>query len=112
MISPDFSSRLCGVDHAAGIICCIRHGKPNAGNAGADKPQRRKIERSLREAARNFRRGKRNCALNDREAKQIGIERCRLGAVNRFTECIAVDDTDHCEQDERAAAGICRWRKH
>ena len=43
----------------------------------------------------------RDRALNDREAKQIGIKRCLLGAVDRFTQRIAVHQPDHREQHQR-----------
>ena len=62
----------------------------DAGDTGADKPQRRKRRGAFGEAASNFHHSKRDSALNDRKTQQIGINWRGLGAIYRFPERIAV----------------------
>ena len=38
---------------APGMICCMQHCEPDAGDAGAGQPQRRKVGRSVRDQLRN-----------------------------------------------------------
>ena len=66
-------------------------------------PIRRSLTASLRAKARaSAHRGKRDRALDDGKPDEVGGKRRALGAVDRFSERVAVDQADQHEQRQRA----------
>jgi len=71
--------------------------------AGADQPHGRQLGRSTHQRAGQMYRRERNRDLNDGKPDEIGIKRCPLGPIDRFTQGITVDHTHHREQHHRGS---------